>query len=80
MQTLDQILDMARKLPAEQRQHLIEELDALDQVPETRPDRDGDGPYSALLALAGTVRSDFSDLATNKYEHVAAAVSEHKRG
>jgi hypothetical protein len=31
-------------------------------------------PFAALRALAGTAHSDFTDLSTDKYAHVAAAV------
>lgn len=67
---------MARKLPAEERQRLLDELEAIE---EESPVPNGDGPYSALLAIAGTIHSDFKDLSTNKYEHLAAALAEQKR-
>jgi hypothetical protein len=77
MQTFEEILEALRRLPADERQRLIEELEALD---ETDAGSNGGDRYAALLALAGTVHSDHVDLSTNKYEHLGAAIAEHKRG
>lgn len=37
---------------------------------DTQPDK---GPYARWLEAAGSVRSDFIDLSTDEYQHVAAA-------
>ena len=75
MRTLDEILEMARKLPAEDRQRLLDELEAIGEESPVPP---SDGPYSALLAIAGTIHSEYKDLSTGKYEHLAAALEEQK--
>ena len=77
MGTFDEISEMARRLPTAERRRLIEELDSLEQ-PESN--ENGEGAYSALLALAGTIHADHTDLSTNKYEHLGDAKSEHERG
>jgi hypothetical protein len=73
MDKLATILDTARTLSPEERRQLILELDALDaaEPPEAPASRE---PLAALRALSGTAHSDFTDLSTDKYAHVAAAV------
>ncbi len=73
MRTADEILEQAKRLSPEERRRVAEELlDELDhtRVNDAQPD---EGPYARWLDAAGSVRSDFSDLSTDKYEHVAAA-------
>lgn len=73
MRTADEILDQARRLSPEERRRVAEELlDELDrsQAEDAPP---GKGPYARWLDAAGSMRSDFSDLSTDKYKHVAAA-------
>jgi hypothetical protein len=73
MRTADEILEQARHLSPEERRRIAEELlDELDQAQakDTQPDK---GPYARWLDAAGSVRSDFIDLSTDKYQHVAAA-------
>jgi hypothetical protein len=77
MQTADEILEKAKRLPPAERRRIAEELlDQLDHadVDEAKGKAPDKGPYARWLEAAGTVRSDFSDLSTDKYEHVAAAV------
>jgi len=73
MDKLAAILDTARALSSDERRRLIIELDALDggDHPGVRPSRK---PFAALRALSGKAHSDSTDLSTNKYVHVAAAV------
>ena len=78
MQSIEKILELASKLGAEERQRLIDELGALHEANDDSSTEDNKGPYSALLALAGTFHSDHTDLSTNKYEHLAAGLSERK--
>lgn len=69
MDKLAHILDAARALSPEDRRRLIAELDLLDT--SEAPAEETPKPYDALLALSGTVHSDFADLSSNKYPHVA---------
>jgi hypothetical protein len=32
-----------------------------------------EGPYTRSLALAGTIRTDFTDVSADKYKHLAEA-------
>lgn len=73
MRTADEILEQAKHLSPEERRRVAEELlDEFDrfQADEAQP---GKGPYGRWLDAAGSVRSDFADLSTDKYQHVAAA-------
>lgn len=72
MDKFSAILDAARTLSPDERRRLVVELDALEGVepPGVPPSRE---PLAALLALSGTAHSDFADISTDKYPHVAAA-------
>ena len=72
MNKIANILDSARTLSRVERRRLIDELDALDP-PATSGTQEPPEPFEALRALSGTIHSDFVDIATNKYEHVATA-------
>ena len=75
MRTVDEIVEQAKRLPLKERLELVERLEDLDA---TESEQLGNGPYDALLELAGTVHSDVPDLAENKCSHVAEAVWEYK--
>jgi hypothetical protein len=72
MDKLAAILDAARTLSHDERHRLIIELDALEaeKHPGVSPSRE---PLAALRALSGSAHSNFSDISTDKYTHVAAA-------
>jgi hypothetical protein len=73
MRTAEDILEQAKQLSPEERRRVAEELlDELDRAPvdDAQP---GKGPYARWLDAAGSVRSEFTDLSTDKYKHVAAA-------
>jgi hypothetical protein len=73
MRTVDEILEQAKHLSPEERRRIAEELlDDLDRVQANDTQADT-GPYARWLDAAGSVRSDFTDLSTDKYQHVAAA-------
>ncbi len=77
MTTVNEIIELARRLPVAERRKLIEELDALElRTGHEHEDR----PYHNLLYLAGAVHSRYDDLSTNKYEHLGAAIAEHEEG
>jgi len=48
-------------------------LEAYSSSQETREQTSRD-PFAALRALSGTAHSSFTDISTDKYAHVAAAV------
>ena len=76
MHTLNEVLELARQLPPEERERLRAELDALAaEEPEAAPEK---SPYASLLALVGKGESDYTDVASDKYKHVADATYEHK--
>ena len=73
-QTAEEILEQAKRLSPDERRRVAEELLAeLDQGEAGEAKIPDEGPYAQWLEAAGSVRSDFSDLSTDKYEHVAAA-------
>jgi hypothetical protein len=72
MDKLAELIDAARSLSRDERRRLIGELDVLErlELSSAVPEHE---PFAALLAASATVHSDFADLSTNKYAHVAAA-------
>lgn len=72
MDKLTAILDAARTLSHDERRRLILELDALEAEEQPAPPARRE-PFAALRALSGSVHSDFADISTDKYKHVAAA-------
>jgi hypothetical protein len=74
MDKVSDLLQVARTLSRDERRRLRIELDALESreppVPPEAP-----SPYAALRALSGTAHSDFTDISTDKYAHVAAALN-----
>lgn len=78
MDKLIAILDAARTLSHDERRRLMVELDALEagEHPDTPPSRE---PLAALRALSGSAHSDFTDISTDKYPHVAAATRDSDR-
>ena len=70
MQTVEEILEAAERLPENERERLIEKL-----ANRRKPDRETGARRRAAmedwLAMAGTVDSDFIDVSTNKGKHLA---------
>jgi len=88
MEKLERMIEQARRLPAKDRRRLIAALNKSvgngrkTMTPTRRPKkrRRGEGPYARSLALAGTARSDFSDVSSDKYKHLADIYAdEHER-
>jgi len=71
MDKVAELIAVAKTLSLHERRRLAVELDALDAGEGREPA--GDDPFAALRALAGTVHSDFDNLSSDKYSHVAAA-------
>lgn len=73
MQTIEEIIQQARRLSLEDRRRLIEELEALlaEESETGRPSPNG--PYARSLALAGTAHTDFTDVSADKYKHLTEA-------
>ena len=72
MTKLERLIEEARELPAADRLRLIEEVE------RSVEDETGASPlassgYGPLVALAGTAVSDFKDVSTDKYRHLAEA-------
>jgi hypothetical protein len=83
MRKIDEILEQAKRLSVKERQRLIEELEDLEDSSELQESSKAkksppQGPYARTLAAAGTVHSDFDDLSTDKYKHVAAAADDQR--
>jgi hypothetical protein len=69
---LEKLIEEALQLPASDRRRLIEAVErSVEGETEARPF--APGSYGRLVALAGTAMSDFSDVSTDKYRHVAEA-------
>lgn len=76
MQTVEEIIEQARRLSRQDRQRLIEKLeDLLGEEQGTAPVLP-EGPYARSLALAGTVHTDYTDVSTDKYKHLAEAYAD----
>ena len=77
MYTVAEIIEQVRRLPRQDQQQLLEGLEELrdqDRIAE-QPSVPG-GPYKRSLALAGTIRIDFTDVSTDKYKHLAEAYAD----
>jgi len=72
MTKLEKLIEEARQLPASDRLRLVDEVERSVEG-ETDAGSLAPGSYGPLVALAGTAVSDFSDVSTDKYRHVAEA-------
>jgi hypothetical protein len=82
MDKLTELIDAARTLSRDERRRLISELDALEigdeavsNTPTPSPTLTiaSSDPLAALRSLSATAHSDFTNISTDKYAHVAAA-------
>lgn len=71
MRRVDEILEMVKALSKEEREALWEEMEQAQEPEEPEPP---EGAYSRTMALAGKFDSDWSDVSSDKYKHVAAAI------
>lgn len=73
MTKIEALIEEARRLPTDDRRRLLAEVERSlqrDDAPAARP-----GSYAPLLSLAGTARSSFDDVSSDKYRHLAIAVT-----
>lgn len=78
MTKVDKIIEEARQLPRADRTRLLEAVEG--SLARSEADESEHGECGPLLALAGTVESDFADLAGDKYPHIADAASQASDG
>lgn len=73
MDIVEALIERARQLPRMDRQRIVEAVeDSLDEE-TTITSGTAEGPYGCSLVLAGTMHTDFTDVSTDKYKHLAAA-------
>ena len=74
MSPLNKILKQAERLPPAERRKLVAKLERSLAPPKrkrTRKPRPAKDPYALSLALAGTASSDYTDVSSDKYKHLA---------
>lgn len=79
MDKVERIIEQVRRLPARDRHKLVAALKSLENgkrraKPTKRPTPrkvSRERPYAALLDLAGTAHSDYTDVSSDKYKHLA---------
>ena len=78
MHTVNEIVEEAKRLPVPERRHLIHEIESsLEQEKQKTalkqpPSGATSGPrYAQTLALTGSLHSDYRDVASDKYKHLA---------
>lgn len=73
MHTVQEILDVAKHLPASERRRIVHELE------ETLADEGHEGEaLDMFLALAGTGHSEHSDVSSDKGKHLAEVYAASK--
>ena len=76
MQTVEEIIEQARRLSPQDRQRLVEQLEELSREEQTTASVLPGGPYAHSLAQAGTAHTDYTDVSTDKYKHLAEAYAD----
>lgn len=77
MYTVAEIIEQVRRLPRQDQQQVLQGLEQLlDQDRTAEQPCVPGGPYPRSLALAGTIRTDFTDVSADKYKHLAAAYTD----
>lgn len=77
MQTLDELLEAARRLPEDERKRLIEELEATLRPPRVS-EQQRRAALEQWLARAGTAHADATDVASDKYQHLAEIYADER--
>jgi len=76
MRTIDKILRQARELSPEERRELVDTLEeGMADEPASGSEAARQAALGRWLALAGTGHSDFTDVSSDKYKHLAAVYS-----
>jgi len=71
MRSVRDLADQAKQLSIEERRQLIEEL-VRDLAPAQPPSENArQAGLDEWLALAGSAHSDYTDVSTDKYQHLA---------
>ncbi len=80
MRTVDEILNQARQLSAEERRTLFEALrdDLADEQGSGDREAKRLAAFDRFLARAGTGHSDFTDVARDKYKHLSRVYADDK--
>ena len=77
MTKVEQLLAQAKSLSPLEREELVLRLR---RPARTRRRRSDEGPYDALLELAGTAQSEARDVSRRKKKHLGAIYSRRPRG
>ena len=79
MRKVDEILKRARELPPEERRKLVDSLEeGLADEEAGSPEATRVSAFERWLSLAGTGHSEFNDVSSDKYKHLAAAYADEK--
>lgn len=79
MRTVEEIIEQARRLSAEDRRRLLDELEeSLAEEESAQAKASAKGLYTRSLALAGTMHSDFTDVSTDKYKHLGEVYADQR--
>ena len=79
MRSVDDILKRASQLPPEERRKLIDSLEeGLADEQAGSPEGAHSSAFERWLSLAGTGHSDFTDVSSDKYKHLAAVYADEK--
>lgn len=73
MTKLEALIEEARQLPVPDRRRLVAEVER--SLESDGAAATGSGSYAPLLSAAGKFPSDFTDVSTEKYRHVADALA-----
>ena len=74
MYTVAEIIEQVRRLSRQDQLQVLQGLEELlDQDRMAEQLSVPEGPYPRSLALAGTIRTDFTDVSADKYKHLAEA-------
>lgn len=76
MQTTDEILDAARRLSEDERRQLVEALQG--QRREAPIESQRREAMSTWVGCAGVFHSDFTDVSTQKYRHLADVYADER--
>jgi hypothetical protein len=72
MDIVEALIERARQLPRADRQRIVEAVEDSLGEETTITSGTAESPYERSLALAGTMHTDFTDVSTDKYKHLAA--------